>query len=138
MKEKTNGTVIDPSCTQQGYTSHKCEICGDEYQDSFTAALGHEFGEWATVIEATCMETGSQERMCERCGETETEIIPASGHQYGDWISDGKKKHKIVCSLCGMEEMQMHTWGEPVITKEAASRKTINRSFGRVMSSAEH
>ena len=32
--------VTDPSCTEQGYTTHTCS-CGDTYTDTYTNALGH-------------------------------------------------------------------------------------------------
>lgn len=37
-------TVIQPTCTEQGYTLHKC-ACGSEYKDSFVKALEHNYGE---------------------------------------------------------------------------------------------
>ena len=73
-------SVVNPTCTEQGYLLHKCEKCGDEYRDSFTAALGHTFREWTTVTEPTCAGAGSRERSCTRCGKKETESIPATGH----------------------------------------------------------
>ena len=33
-------TVVDPTCTEAGYTEHKCE-CGDSYKDAYKDALGH-------------------------------------------------------------------------------------------------
>lgn len=29
-------TVVAPTTTEQGYTLHKCSVCGDEYKDNFT------------------------------------------------------------------------------------------------------
>ena len=34
--------IVDPTCTEQGYTLHSCDRCGDEYEDEFTPALGHQ------------------------------------------------------------------------------------------------
>ena len=33
--------VIPPTCTEKGYTEHKCEGCSDTYNDSYVDALGH-------------------------------------------------------------------------------------------------
>lgn len=33
--------VIQPTCTEMGYTIHTCTRCGDTYQDSYTKATGH-------------------------------------------------------------------------------------------------
>ena len=38
-------TVIEPTCTEGGYTIHTCVKCGGSYRDSFTDPLGHEFGD---------------------------------------------------------------------------------------------
>lgn len=35
-------TVIDPTCTEQGYTLHSC-LCGDSYKDTYKNKLGHTF-----------------------------------------------------------------------------------------------
>ncbi len=35
-------TVVNPTCTEQGYTLYKC-ACGKEYKDSFVGATGHNY-----------------------------------------------------------------------------------------------
>ena len=51
--------VIDPTCTEEGYTVHKCE-CGDGYIDNETPAAGHNF----------------VEGICGICGETDPNYVP--------------------------------------------------------------
>ncbi len=70
-------TVTAPTCSEQGYTTHVCS-CGDSYVDTYTAALGHDFGEWVVTKEATLTEEGIETRTCTRegCGATETRAIP--------------------------------------------------------------
>lgn len=46
-------TVTPPSCTTQGYISHICAICGDNFVDQHKAALGHDF------VEGTCSRCGA-------------------------------------------------------------------------------
>jgi hypothetical protein len=46
-------SVVSPTCTEKGYTIHTCIICGDEYIDSYTDALGHNYANGT----------------CTRCGE---------------------------------------------------------------------
>lgn len=75
-------TVTAPTCTEQGYTTHTCEKCGNSYVDTYTDALGHEFGEWGTVREATEEEAGLEKRSCKRCGEEETREIPKKEHEH--------------------------------------------------------
>ena len=36
-------SVTAPTCTAQGYTTHTCSVCGDSYNDTFTAATGHTY-----------------------------------------------------------------------------------------------
>ena len=36
-------TVVEPTCTEQGYTIYKCETCGETYKDDYVKAKGHDF-----------------------------------------------------------------------------------------------
>ena len=36
--------VTAPGCTDDGYTTYTCNLCGESYTDSYTDALGHNFG----------------------------------------------------------------------------------------------
>ena len=61
-------SVKAATCTEQGYTEHVCEICGDTVIDTYTDALGHQF------------ENG----VCVRCGAKDTSI------KKGDLNGDGE------------------------------------------------
>ncbi len=89
----------------------------------------HSFGEWVETTAATCTEDGSQERACE-CGEKETEVIPATGHAYGEaniishptCLIPGSQTS--VCATCGDVKTELiptveHVYGNPTVTKEA-------------------
>ena len=52
----------------------------------------HAFGAWTVTTPATCTTSGAETRTC-ACGETETRLLPATGHT--DANKDGK------CDLCG-------------------------------------
>ena len=52
----------------------------------------HVFGAWTVTTPATCTASGAETRKC-ACGETETRLLPATGHT--DANKDGK------CDLCG-------------------------------------
>jgi hypothetical protein len=39
------------------------------------------------VSKATCEADGLQERACAKCGEGETQVIPATGHSWGSWVT---------------------------------------------------
>lgn len=65
-------TVINPTCTEQGYTLHKCS-CGDEYKDNYTNALKHEFTNYIYDNNATYESDGTKTAVCNRgCGATNT------------------------------------------------------------------
>ena len=72
-------TVTPPTCTEQGYTTYTCSVCGDSYVDDYTPASGHTF---KTVIDkpATATEAGLQHEECEICGYEKAAVeIPATG-----------------------------------------------------------
>ena len=79
--------VTAPTCTEKGYTTHTCSRCGNSYQDSETATLDHDWGQWVVTKEPTETEDGSQTRVCRRagCGATETESISKLEKQKVYW-----------------------------------------------------
>ncbi|MBQ7875232.1 MAG: hypothetical protein IJ306_08775, partial [Oscillospiraceae bacterium] len=71
--------VTAPTCTEQGYTTHTCTVCGDSYVDSYVDAKGHSFGEWYESKAPTCDEEGQDKSVCGNCGETIFRDIRISG-----------------------------------------------------------
>ena len=71
--------ITAPTCTEKGYTTYTCSICGDSYVADEVAALGHSYE--SVTTEATCTENGSVVYTC-HCGDSYTEVIPATGHAY--------------------------------------------------------
>lgn len=51
------------------------------------------FGDWTVVKEATCTTTGLKQRTCSYDGYTETIVIPATGHNFGN--------NSANCLVCG-------------------------------------
>ena len=62
--------VIQPTCTEMGYTIHTCTRCGDTYQDGYTKATGHKPGDWIIDRQPTTDTEGSKHKECQECGET--------------------------------------------------------------------
>lgn len=93
-------TVTAPTCTEGGYTTYVCDVCGYTYVDDFTDALGHDWGEWKDD------ENGeSHTRTCARCGETETDSHDFTCWQYnkdGKVLKNGTKSR--YCTICGCVE----------------------------------
>ncbi len=50
-----SATVVEPTCTEGGYTLHKCSCGKDEYRDNETEATGHDF------VNGTCTVCGEAE-----------------------------------------------------------------------------
>ena len=121
-KHKYNSEqVIEPTCTEKGYTEHTCK-CGESYKDSEVAAKGHSFGEWVVVKEATEEEAGQKERTCSVCNEKETETLPKLEHVH-------KYESTVVEPTCTEKGYTVHTCpcGDTYNDSEVAAK---GHSFG--------
>lgn len=117
--------VTAPTCTSQGYTTYTCAECGDSYTSDYTDPLGHSFGEWSITTEATCTSDGKTSRECTVCGETETAVIPANDHSYGEWeivepTCTAAGSRTKICSSCSdtvFEELAAtgHSYSDTVV-----------------------
>lgn len=106
-------TVVAPTCTAQGYTLHKCSVCGEETKDTYTDALGHKYGEWVIDKPATEDAAGSKHRDCVRGDDTQTEVIPQLTHVHTPGAAvkenevpatceaEGSYDEVVRCSKCG-------------------------------------
>ena len=45
-----DAVITPPSCTQEGFTTHTCEICGDSHVDNYVDAWGHSFADGVCSI----------------------------------------------------------------------------------------
>ena len=99
-KEET----IAPTCTEQGYTAHRCVTCDDVYFDNYTNMLGHKFDKFIT--EPTCLEGGYCTYVCFTCGSDYiADYTEPNGHAYTETVNEatcvayGYTDH--VCDDCG-------------------------------------
>lgn len=67
--------VTAPTCTTEGFTTHKCE-CGESYVDTKVAALGHDYYS-KVVTYPSVTEAGERKITCTRCDYVKTEAIEA-------------------------------------------------------------
>ena len=66
-------TVVPPTCTEDGYTMHKCnEDDSFSYKDNIVHSTGHHAE--MRVIEPTCKEEGRTEIYCPVCGDVSSII----------------------------------------------------------------
>lgn len=97
-------TAVEPTCTADGYTEHKCKDCGRVVRSDVTKALGHDYDSKITT-KASCTEDGVLTYICTKCNESYTEKIPATGHKYNDVVTEascdkgGYTLH--TCANCG-------------------------------------
>ncbi|MBR6916310.1 MAG: hypothetical protein IKN36_08115, partial [Clostridia bacterium] len=76
--------VTDPTCTEPGYTTHTCTICGDSYVDERVDPLGHNYSDY--VIAPKCTSKGYTRHKCTRCGDNYVDTYTdALGHDFGEW-----------------------------------------------------
>ena len=97
--------IVEPACTENGYTLYECVRCGDGYRDDETEALGHSYGEWETVASAGCESAGEEVRTCARCNDVETRETEPLGHDYEAEIVEPACTEGgytlYSCGLCG-------------------------------------
>lgn len=102
-------TVVDPTCTKQGYTHHACTVKGCTYapvDDTYVAATDHT---WVTqTFPASCTEQGTVFYKCSGCGATRTEKIAALGHDLSRcdlFPATCTKPGRVVgtCARCGVQ-----------------------------------
>lgn len=102
------GTVVEPTCTEDGYTVYKCASCESEVKGNITPALGHKYED--TVTAPTCTEKGYTTHTCSACGDSyDDSFVDALGHTFGETVTvlpeynkEGYSEH--TCTACGYTE----------------------------------
>lgn len=109
-KHKFEIVQVEPTCTEKGYTLHRCN-CGYEYKDNFVNAK-HDFV-LVEYIEPTCEKNGRELYKCTICGEEKEIVQKAKGHVFGAWIEQVKpscEKNGFAlrqCKRCGKKEKRI-------------------------------
>ena len=118
-KHEYISTVVDPTCSEDGYTLHACS-CGDSYKDTLVEKIEHSLGEWVSNG------NGTHSRKCVfDCGEKETKNCLGGtatcyqkancsdcGESYGDFANHKPKNnwtttdthHYFECGNVGCNE----------------------------------
>ena len=147
--------VTDPTCTEDGYTTHTCTVCSDTYQDSTVAALGHTNGEEVTENEtaATCTAEGSYDTVvyCTVCDaelSRVTTTVPATGHTSGAAVREneiaatcgkaGSYDSVVYCTVCNEEISRKtetipatgaHSYDDGVVTTDPSCTEKGVKTF---------
>ena len=85
-------------------------------------------------MSATCTKDGVRTTTCTVCGEEYTEVIPATGHQYGAWkvikeateTAEGLRER--ICSVCGEKESEII----PVLSTDTTNNNTNTAETDKV------
>lgn len=108
-------TIVEPNCTERGYTIYVCSKCGSVKQDDYVPAVGHRYDEADGVKSGpTCVKYGGITYTCEVCHAEIFEIDrhqPPTGHDLSTWdyvqYDDGfAKKRNCKNDGCDFEEYE--------------------------------
>ena len=99
--------VVPPTCTEDGYTMHKCNQDDSfSYKDNIVHSTGHHAAK--RVIEPTCKEEGRTEIYCTVCGDVSStfDFTPKKDHTWDNGVvtteptaeKDGVKTY--TCTVC--------------------------------------
>ena len=104
--------VVKPTCTEKGFTLHKCKYCEYQYKDNFTDA-SHDY-EIIEDIPATCTDSGKKTLKCKTCGKEIVNTIEPLKHSFSSWF----ETIKPTCTTEGVLER------ECVICNKIETKKT--------------
>ena len=68
----TGRVIVDATCTEDGYTTDYCSVCGAWREYDETDALGHDYADWRLTRMPTTTTTGLWSRACNYCDYEQT------------------------------------------------------------------
>lgn len=151
--------AVNATCEKSGQTEgSRCAICKKVLSGcESVAVLGHEYGSWKTngsathyricsrcelknteyhnwddgkiTSEPTCTESGTKTFLCKDCGEIKETKISATGHNYGEWKSDGKNTHSKLCSNDNDKVTEAHSWDSGTVSVSPSCTETGIKTY---------
>lgn len=130
-------TVIEPNCTNKGYTIFTCVHCKDSYQIDSTNPIGHKYDNGVTTVSPTCVKAGEKKYTCKNCKNVKKEKLnPTNKHTYDSSTTTkyptcsnaGTKTYK--CKYCTATKTETikatgkHSYDKGKVTKKPTSKAT--------------
>lgn len=78
-------SITEPSCEENGFTTHTCSRCKSSYVDDYTDVLGHNY--IAAITDPSCEENGFTTHTCSKCKDSYVDnYTDALGHDFAEGI----------------------------------------------------
>ena len=102
-------TVSEPTEEAEGLKQQNCTVCGTVVAEESIPKLEHTHSYEKTVTDATCTEDGKIVYTC-ACGDSYEEVIKATGHQYGEPMTENATCEDAgsitrTCEICGHKDV---------------------------------
>ena len=101
---------VAATCTTPGWTGGKyCSVCGKVLEArTYVKAKGHNYDQGVVTKDPTCTSDGIKTFTCQNdnCGSTYTEVVPATGHKYGE---EGTVTKAATCTADGIKTFTCET-----------------------------
>jgi len=106
--------ITPPTCEEDGLRTYTCSRCQDTHTQPGEPATGHDYQSTIT-IEPSCIEEGVETITCanNNCEHTYTRPIPATGHDFGEWVVERYAEIDVyglevrVCENCEEREQRI-------------------------------
>lgn len=128
---KIVGYIKEPTCIEGGTGLKKCYYCEETAEVSLKPTNIHEYVDDGVITEPTCEDDGVKRIKCIHCSDLSEELIPATGHSYGEWEvkvepTCGQGRKERVCAVCDNVDSEVlsavtdeHTMGEWTVETNA-------------------
>ena len=97
--------VTAPTCTEDGFTTYTCTICGNSYVGDAVEALGHSYT--SAVTAPTCTEAGFTTYTCAVCDDSYVgDAVEALGHTWDEGVvtlaptQEAEGEMTFTCLIC--------------------------------------
>lgn len=128
IKAKTHiyeTTLVEPTCSMEGYIKYTCQHCADQYKDTYTPATEkHEEGDPIVTKMPTCKETGVRTYHCKYCiVKIRDEAMSVVTCSYRAIPDKARDVTVYTCSMCG------DSYEGPYISPEALAQSSAKEIY---------